>query len=205
VKLFLAANIVIFFLFSVSFSKSTKSSKLSAPHRMVKTERDQTTINTFDVNQNYNQRDDENSCQLNTVIEPAIIPTSPNSLVPFKPIYNQAFSGDALGHPSFSPPAYNNNEGADFETAIELTGYGRFHYILLAICGLVSTSEEMDVISMSFILPSAECDLDLNTRTKGWLNCIVSEINSIKEFNFSFVILDFRWNDVWRIFLGIFR
>lgn len=34
---------------------------------------------------------------------------------------------------------------ADFETAIELAGYGKFHYILLAICGLVSTSEEMDV------------------------------------------------------------
>lgn len=62
---------------------------------------------------------------------------------------------------------------ADFEQAIELTGYGRFHYILLAICGLVSTSEEMDVISMSFILPSAECDLDLNTQSKGWLNSII--------------------------------
>lgn len=62
---------------------------------------------------------------------------------------------------------------ADFEQAIELTGYGKFHYILLAICGLVSTSEEMDVISMSFILPSAECDLDLNTQTKGWLNSII--------------------------------
>jgi hypothetical protein len=37
----------------------------------------------------------------------------------------------------------------------------------------VSTSEEMDVISMSFILPSAECDLNLNTHTKGWLNCII--------------------------------
>lgn len=62
---------------------------------------------------------------------------------------------------------------ADFEQAIELTGYGKFHYILLAICGLVSTSEEMDVISMSFILPSAQCDLDLNTQTKGWLNSII--------------------------------
>lgn len=62
---------------------------------------------------------------------------------------------------------------ADFEEAIELAGYGRFHYILLAICGLVSTSEEMDVISMSFILPSAQCDLDLNTQTKGWLNSII--------------------------------
>lgn len=62
---------------------------------------------------------------------------------------------------------------ADFEQAIELAGYGKFHYILLAICGLVSTSEEMDVISMSFILPSAQCDLHLNTQTKGWLNSII--------------------------------
>ncbi|ALC48849.1 CG3168 [Drosophila busckii] len=62
---------------------------------------------------------------------------------------------------------------ANFERAIELCGYGKFHYILLAICGLVSTSEEMDVISMSFILPSAQCDLDLNTQTKGWLNSII--------------------------------
>lgn len=62
---------------------------------------------------------------------------------------------------------------ADFEQAIELTGYGKFHYLLLAICGLVSTSEEMDVISMSYILPSAQCDLDLNTKTKGWLNSII--------------------------------
>lgn len=60
-----------------------------------------------------------------------------------------------------------------FEEAIELCGYGRFHYILLAICGLVSTSEEMDVISMSFILPSAQCDLNLDTASKGWLNSII--------------------------------
>lgn len=87
------------------------------------------------------------------------------------------------------PPNYNESElkkiseinetekgwetKADFETAIELTGYGKFHYILLAICGLVSTSEEMDVISMSFILPSAQCDLHLNTEAKGMLNSII--------------------------------
>lgn len=66
-----------------------------------------------------------------------------------------------------------NFEKVGFEKAIDLTGYGKFHYFLLATCGFVSTSEEMDVISMSFILPSAECDLDLNTHTKGWLNCII--------------------------------
>uniref|UniRef100_A0A1B6IMQ6 Major facilitator superfamily (MFS) profile domain-containing protein n=1 Tax=Homalodisca liturata TaxID=320908 RepID=A0A1B6IMQ6_9HEMI len=62
---------------------------------------------------------------------------------------------------------------ADFERAIEQTGYGKFHYFLLTVCGFVSTSEEMDVISMSFILPSSQCDLDLNTHTKGWLNSII--------------------------------
>ncbi|KAL4717278.1 hypothetical protein ACJJTC_017165 [Scirpophaga incertulas] len=70
-------------------------------------------------------------------------------------------------------PEKGGSEKADFERAIELTGYGRFHYLLLAVCGLVSTSEEMDVISMSFILPSAQCDLDLTTQTKGWLNSII--------------------------------
>ncbi|XP_068622746.1 synaptic vesicle glycoprotein 2B-like [Battus philenor] len=71
------------------------------------------------------------------------------------------------------PEKVLNSEKADFERAIELTGYGRFHYLLLAVCGLVSTSEEMDVISMSFILPSAQCDLNLTTHTKGWLNSII--------------------------------
>lgn len=87
---------------------------------------------------------------------------------------------------NFKPPSHqikksDNNfdqetgilEKVDFEKAIELTGYGRFHYYLLAVCGFVSTSEEMDVISMSFILPSAQCDLKLNTQTKGWLNSII--------------------------------
>ncbi|XKL62035.1 hypothetical protein PGB90_001868 [Kerria lacca] len=64
-------------------------------------------------------------------------------------------------------------EAVDFEKAIELAGYGKFHYFLLVICGFVSTSEEMDVISMSFILPSAQCDLSLDTHSKGWLNSII--------------------------------
>ncbi|XP_014285143.1 synaptic vesicle glycoprotein 2B isoform X1 [Halyomorpha halys] len=64
-------------------------------------------------------------------------------------------------------------KNADFEEAIELAGYGKFHYFLLIVCGFVSTSEEMDVISMSFLLPSAQCDLELSTYSKGWLNSII--------------------------------
>ncbi|XP_017870658.1 PREDICTED: synaptic vesicle glycoprotein 2B [Drosophila arizonae] len=81
-------------------------------------------------------------------------------------------SDEDAKHKTPLPPP-NRPIVANFERAIELCEYGKFHYILLAICGLVSTSEEMDVISMSFILPSAECDLDLDTGTKGWLNSII--------------------------------
>ncbi|KAL1454336.1 hypothetical protein WDU94_010607 [Cyamophila willieti] len=76
-------------------------------------------------------------------------------------------------HPVSNVENGNSFETVDFERAIELTGYGKFHYFLLIVCGFVSTSEEMDVISMSFILPSAQCDLELNTHTKGWLNSII--------------------------------
>lgn len=96
---------------------------------------------------------------------------------PFDPERADAVNRTYSEHPPSS--SYNGNGDwsgvprADYETAMELTGYGKFHYILLGICGLVSTSEEMDVISMSFILPSAQCDLNLNTHNKGMLNCII--------------------------------
>lgn len=149
---------------------------------MVETDSDQTNIHTSDVKDGDRDRNGVES-------RPAIIQTSTGALVPFASTSdkNQIVReeqyrpfdperGDALAQ-SFHqlPPPYSSDGPmrADFEAAMELTGYGKFHYILLGICGLVSTSEEMDVISMSFILPSAQCDLDLNTHTKGWLNCII--------------------------------
>lgn len=86
---------------------------------------------------------------------------------------NNAFETDKNDLEKGGINGHSSGLKAGFEQAIESCGYGKFHYILLAICGLVSTSEEMDVISMSFILPSAQCDLKLNTETKGWLNSII--------------------------------
>lgn len=104
-------------------------------------------------------------------------PTNGNAAHPKKPQQPSGGGGvGGAGDPercANGPVAGGLPIKADFEQAIELAGYGKFHYILLAICGLVSTSEEMDVISMSFILPSAQCDLHLNTQTKGWLNSII--------------------------------
>ena len=157
---------------------------------MVETDTDQTNVHGSDVKDSVRHTNGVGSREPSTIeSRPAIIQTSSGALVPFTSTgdKNQIASeeqyrpfdperGDALAQ-SFHerPPPYNDDgpTRADFETAIELTGYGKFHYILLGICGLVSTSEEMDVISMSFILPSAQCDLNLNTHTKGWLNCII--------------------------------
>lgn len=154
---------------------------------MVETDSGPTNVNKSDVTSGVRHINGVGSRETGT---PAIIQTNSGALVPFtsqddKGQINteeqyRAFDpekGNALAA-TFNqlPPPYHDDVGpmrADFETAIEQTGYGKFHYILLGICGLVSTSEEMDVISMSFILPSAQCDLNLNTHTKGWLNCII--------------------------------
>lgn len=158
---------------------------------MVETDSDQANVHSSDAKSGVRPVNGVGAREPSTVeSRPAIIQTSSGALVPFTTSSdkNQISSeeqyrpfdperGDAVAQ-SFHqlPPPYDSDGGpmrADFETAIEQTGYGKFHYILLGICGLVSTSEEMDVISMSFILPSAQCDLNLNTHTKGWLNCII--------------------------------
>ncbi|XP_061392159.1 synaptic vesicle glycoprotein 2B-like [Musca vetustissima] len=59
---------------------------------------------------------------------------------------------------------------ADYETAIKVCGFGRFNIILLlaAIPATMGTVFETAVVS--FILPSAECDLNLDLVDKGILN-----------------------------------
>lgn len=151
---------------------------------MVETDSYQANIYTIDV------KDNERSCkEVGSSKQPTTVFNKSTALAPYtKPndkgqiIKEELYRtfdperADAIAQTFHQlPPPYCNGDPsrADFEAAIEMTGYGKFHYILLGICGLVSTSEEMDVISMSFILPSAQCDLNLNTHTKGWLNCII--------------------------------
>jgi len=62
---------------------------------------------------------------------------------------------------------------ADYETAIETTGYGKFHYLLLLVCGWANAADAVELLCISFILPSAECDLHLTSVMKGTLSAIV--------------------------------
>ena len=108
----------------------------------------------------------------------------------------------------------------DFESALELAGYGRFHYWLAFICGWANASDAVEILCISFLLPSAgsvhslnnlpflllsfsECDLELTPARKGWLSAILfvgmmigGRLNWINGCSFD--LCDFR-----RILMGI--
>lgn len=61
---------------------------------------------------------------------------------------------------------------ADFETAIAATGYGRFNYLLLLVAMPCCIGTVFETTTMSYVLPSAECDLRLSMVDKGTLNAV---------------------------------
>ncbi|KAJ8985612.1 hypothetical protein NQ317_015105 [Molorchus minor] len=60
-------------------------------------------------------------------------------------------------------------QGEDFERALEQTGFGRFHFSLLALCGLIYMNTAIGITIISFVLPSATCDFQMSSSDKGWL------------------------------------
>ncbi|XP_058976817.1 synaptic vesicle glycoprotein 2A-like [Musca domestica] len=73
----------------------------------------------------------------------------------------------------FAPPP-PPQQPADFEAAIKATGFGRFNILLLAAAFPAMLAGVIETAVISFILPSAECDLDLSLMDKGILNAITS-------------------------------
>lgn len=69
---------------------------------------------------------------------------------------------------------------ANFEEAISATGYGFFNYILLLVGIPCCFASIFSTTTMSFILPSAECDLKLTLIDKGTLNAITYAGNLFK-------------------------
>lgn len=63
-------------------------------------------------------------------------------------------------------------KGADFETAIAATGFGKFNILLLLITIPSAWSMVLEVTSMSYVIPVAECDLNLKLEDKGILNAV---------------------------------
>ncbi|XP_059618169.1 synaptic vesicle glycoprotein 2A-like [Phlebotomus argentipes] len=87
-------------------------------------------------------------------------------------VVNVEVLGGQTPTPDRKDTAVDVATGSDFETAIAATGYGRFNIFILAIalfCCLGSINEST---TMAYILPAAECDLNLSLQNKGMLNAI---------------------------------
>lgn len=65
-----------------------------------------------------------------------------------------------------------SEQAADFENAIQATGFGRFNICMLFVSVAVMAAATFEPLSISYILPSAECDLSLSLFDKGLLNAI---------------------------------
>ncbi|XP_073828008.1 uncharacterized protein [Musca autumnalis] len=73
-----------------------------------------------------------------------------------------------------NPPPLPTPAAADFETAMKASGFGRFNILLLLAIFPAMMAGVFEISVISFILPSAECDLDLSLMDKGILNAITS-------------------------------
>ncbi|KAG2471055.1 SV2C protein, partial [Polypterus senegalus] len=49
------------------------------------------------------------------------------------------------------------------------TGFGLFHGWLLIVCGWANASDAIEILSVSFLLPAARCDLQLTSSDMGFL------------------------------------
>ncbi|KYQ53909.1 Synaptic vesicle glycoprotein 2B [Trachymyrmex zeteki] len=54
-------------------------------------------------------------------------------------------------------------------TSSDLSGDHGFHYMLLTLCGLIYMDTAIGVTILSFVLPAAQCDLEMDSTSKGWL------------------------------------
>ncbi|XP_068081564.1 synaptic vesicle glycoprotein 2A isoform X2 [Anabrus simplex] len=65
------------------------------------------------------------------------------------------------------------SEAADFETAVSHTGYGRFNILLLSAAFLGIIGNLFGSTALSYVLPAAQCDLNLTNFDKGTLNAMI--------------------------------
>uniref|UniRef100_W5NCW7 Synaptic vesicle glycoprotein 2 n=1 Tax=Lepisosteus oculatus TaxID=7918 RepID=W5NCW7_LEPOC len=60
-----------------------------------------------------------------------------------------------------------------YEEAVEETGFGLFHGALLVVCGWANASDAVEILCVSFLLPTARCDLLLSSSDMGLLTASI--------------------------------
>jgi len=60
-----------------------------------------------------------------------------------------------------------------YEALLNHVGFGKFQILLLLVCGWANASDAVEILCVSFILPSAECELKLTPEGKGILTAVI--------------------------------
>ncbi|KAK2917558.1 synaptic vesicle glycoprotein 2C [Channa argus] len=60
-----------------------------------------------------------------------------------------------------------------YEEAVQEAGFGLFHWLLLAVCGWANASDAVEILCVSFLLPTARCDLLLSSSDMGLLTASI--------------------------------
>lgn len=63
----------------------------------------------------------------------------------------------------------NTGVQVDYENALINAGFGKFHFFLLAVCGMIYMNTAIGITIISFVLPSAACDFKMTSSDKGLL------------------------------------
>lgn len=60
-----------------------------------------------------------------------------------------------------------------YEEAVDVSGFGLFHWLLLVVCGWANASDAVEILCVSFLLPTARCDLNLSSSDMGLLTASI--------------------------------
>lgn len=63
----------------------------------------------------------------------------------------------------------NTGVQVDYENALINAGFGKFHFFLLAVSGMIYMNTAIGITIISFVLPSAACDFQMTSSDKGLL------------------------------------
>ena len=66
----------------------------------------------------------------------------------------------------------SNDTHVTLEDALEKIGFGKFNYTLIIVTGAIVGCVFLETISINYILPVAQCDLNMSNQDKGILSGI---------------------------------
>nr|XP_057930797.1 synaptic vesicle glycoprotein 2B [Doryrhamphus excisus] len=81
--------------------------------------------------------------------------------------------GETLYERSASKEAEDTRTRITYEEAVDAAGFGLFHWLLLLVCGWANASDAVEIVCVSFLLPTARCDLLLSSSDMGLLTASI--------------------------------